>query len=52
MKIVKCTIHKDEFTLPTEKEEFLGSKLHGDVERLCEHHELYPKCRFSEGLKK
>lgn len=47
MQIVKCTLHDDEFSLPTENEEYYSGKYHDNIESLCKHREIHGNCRFA-----
>lgn len=48
MQLVRCIIHKDEFTLPTETSEYNSGKYHDNVESLCKHRGVHSDCKFEE----
>lgn len=48
MQLVRCIIHKDEFTLPIKNEEYNSGKYHDNVEALCKHREIHGDCKFEE----
>lgn len=48
MQIVHCIIHKEEFILPIENDEYHSGKYHIGVESLCKHRESYSDCKFKE----
>jgi len=46
MQKVKCRLHDLELKLPTTEDEFTSGHLHGEIERLQDHHEKNPNCKF------
>jgi hypothetical protein len=48
MQIVKCVIHNEKFTLPTETHEYYLGKYHTNIELLCKHRESHHDCKFEE----
>jgi len=46
--MVYCELHQLKFQIPDIDEEFTSGRFHDEIQRLSEHHEQYPQCKFLE----
>jgi len=45
---IYCIPHQLKFQIPEIDEEFASGKFHDEIQRLSEHHEQFPRCKFME----